>query len=65
MKVKKRDELMCRLFSVLRNTDTSTKRYGLYSLGESLISEYLDLEATEIEKGLAFLEIGLEYENRD
>lgn len=56
MKIKKRDERMCRLLSAVKGADTYKKRYGLYSLGQSLMLEYLDLKVGDVEKELGDLE---------
>lgn len=53
MKEKTRDRLLCDVLRYLRFEENSDKRYVLYRIGESLVTENLDLKKKDVEKQLA------------
>jgi hypothetical protein len=55
MKRSNRDDLLVRLLQSIKYADTYENRYNLGSLGESLVTEYKDLDRKQVSRELELL----------
>lgn len=53
MNQSQRDEMLCHVLHTFLYADTYETRYGLYTTGESLVTEYKDLDVGEIRQEIA------------
>lgn len=53
MEQTQRNEMLCHVLHAVLYADSYETRYGLYVTGESLVTEYEDLNAEETEKQIA------------
>jgi hypothetical protein len=58
MKRSTRDDLLIRVLQSVKNMDTYEAKYNLGSLGESLVTEYKDLDKKQVMAELEIINAG-------